>query len=183
MPEQTRKKEREQHTEQQVARRHDPFTPSLMPSDLFNMNPFSLMRRMHEEMDRIFAESMGGGRAPEGQQRGLGMWSPAIEIRQREGNLVVCAELPGIRKDDIKIEVREDALVLEGERKQEQEGEEGGVRRSERSYGRFYRMISLPEGANTENAHASFKDGVLEIKIPVQEPKSRARNIQIESGT
>jgi HSP20 family protein len=183
MPEQTKKKEREQHTEQQqVARRREPFMPSLMPSDLFNTNPFSLMRRMHDEMDRIFAESLGG-RSAQGQERGLRMWSPAIEVRQDEGNLVVCADLPGMKKDDIKIEVREDALVLEGERKQEHEGEEGGVRRSERSYGRFYRMIPLPEGANTENAHASFKDGVLEIKIPVQEQKSRARQIQIESGT
>jgi HSP20 family protein len=157
----------------------DPFGFSLMPSEFFSTNPFSMMRRMHDEMDRMFAESFGRGAGQRSlASQGTG-WMPAVEVSEREGNYIVCAELPGIKKDDVKIEVTDEALVIEGERKQEHEETKGGMRRSERSYGRFYRMIPLPDGANTEQAKASFQDGVLEVKIPIEQQKSRSRQIQI----
>jgi len=157
--------------QRQPARRQD-YYPS---RDLFSLSPFSMMRRLSEEMDRAFASSLG-------MSRGLGesgMWSPAVDVRERDGNLEIHAELPGLNKDDVKVECTEEGIVIEGERKREQESEEGGWRRTERSYGRFYRMIPLPEGAQTEQAKAEFKDGVLQVRVPISEQHRRSRQIPI----
>jgi HSP20 family protein len=120
-----------------------------------------------------------------GQRAGGGMmsrWSPPIEVSEQDGQMVVCADLPGINKDDVRVEVTDDALVIAGERKHESDEMRGGVRQSERSYGSFQRIIPLPEGVKADEAKARFKDGVLEVRIPVQEQKSRARRIQIDSA-
>lgn len=93
-------------------------------------------------------------------------WAPDVEAFHRNNELVVRADLPGLTKSDIKVDVTENQITLQGERKREHEEEKGGVYRSERSYGSFYREIPLPEGAITEQAKANFKDGVLEITMP-----------------
>jgi HSP20 family protein len=134
------------------------------------------MRRMMEDFDRAWGDFGGQSR-----NRG-GLWAPAIEVSQREGQLTVCAELPGLAKEDVKIEVTDDALIIEGERKQESSSDEGGFRRSERSYGRFYRSIPLPDGAKAEEAKANFSNGVLEVKMPVSEPQSNRRRITVEGS-
>src|SRR5207237_6554258 len=84
------------------------------PIDFLRMNPFSLMRRMTEEMDRVFGDT---GLVRE--SAGDGLWSPAIEVSEREGNYVVRAELPGLKLEDVKLEIENDALVLQGERRDE----------------------------------------------------------------
>jgi len=154
-----------------VARRED-YSPS---RDLFSFSPFSMMRRLSEEMDRAFASSLG-------MSRGFGehgMWSPAVDVRERNGNLEIQAELPGLNKDDVKVECTDEGIIIQGERKREQESEEGGWRRSERTYGRFYRMIPLPDGAQTEQAKAEFKDGVLQVRVPISEQHRHGRQIPI----
>jgi len=144
----------------------------------FGLSPFSLVRRMMEDMDRMF-EGLGGGRGGFVQ-----VWSPPIEILERSGRIVVRAELPGLSPDDVRIEVRDDALLLEGERKSEMEVEEqGGVYRSERTYGRFSREIPLPEAADIEKPQARFENGVLEIEVPLREEASRRRRIEIQGGS
>ena len=156
----------------------DPLSFSLMPSDFFGTDPFSFMRRFQEEMDRRTSRFFGGesGGSPN-------VWNPAIEVAERNGQLQVHAELPGLKPEDVKVEVTDDALILEGERKYEHEDKKDGVYRSERHYGKFYREIPLPEGANTEQAKAQFRDGVLEVTLPVPEQKSNRRAIPIDSGT
>jgi HSP20 family protein len=144
--------------------------------DLFRLNPFSLMRRMTEEMDRVFGD--GGSE----QQVSGALWAPAIEVSQQQNNYVVRAELPGLKPEDVRIDVENDALVLQGERKFEREEERGGVHRTEIRYGRFNRTIPLPEGANAEQARAKFDNGVLEITIPVPEQKAQRKQIQIQAG-
>ncbi len=167
-------------SERGVSRRGgDPFSFSLMPSDFFSADPFSMMRRFREEMDRSFARFFGGTES--GSETGV--WTPAIEVAQRNGQLQVHAELPGLKPEDVKIEVTDDALVIHGERKFEHEENKGGVYRSERRYGQFYREIPLPEGANVEQAKAQFNNGVLEVSLPVPEQKSNRRTIPIESGS
>ena len=109
-------------------------------------------------------------------------WTPAVEVRERDGQLVVSADLPGLNKDDIKVEVTGEGLVIQGERKSEHEEERGGVHRSERSYGSFYRSIPLPEGANIEQAKAQFNNGVLEVSVPIPKAQEKTRRIPIESG-
>ena len=130
-------------------------------------HPFSLMRRLSEEMDRAFASSLGlptWGRPALEQQS---LWVPAVEVRQQDNNLVVSAELPGMTKDDVKVEVTDDGLVIQGERKREHEEKREGYYRSERSYGQFYRVVPLPEGIDPEKAKAQFKDGVLQVEVPL----------------
>jgi HSP20 family protein len=147
----------------------------LTPQDLFRANPFSLLRRMTEEMDRVIQEV---GLESEGSN-GLG-WSPAVEVSLKDGKYNVHAELPGLEPKDVKIEVENDALVIQGERKFEKEENEGGVQRTERQYGMFYRSIPLPEGVKLDQAQAKFHNGVLEITIPVEEQQSNKRSIPIE---
>jgi HSP20 family protein len=153
-------------------------------SDIFSMSPFTLMRRLTEDMDRMFGGfGSGGGASSWPSAMETTGFIPPVEVREQDGNLIVCAELPGINKEDVKVQVEEDALIIQGERKREWDEERGGVRRSERSYGSFYRAIPLPEGANLEQAKAEFRDGVLEVRVPVPEQARRSRQIPIEAGT
>jgi HSP20 family protein len=142
---------------------------SLSPADLFTAHPFALMRRISEEMDRLF-EERGGWR---GRHSDVAQWSPAVEVRERDGKLEVVAELPGIKENDVKVEVTDEGLVIQGERQREHEEKREGYYRSERSYGQFYRLIPLPEGATVDQAHAEFHNGELRVSIPVPQQKTR----------
>jgi HSP20 family protein len=159
--------------------------------------PFDLFERFADEMDRVF-EDFGIGRtgiAPRlgrswlqspwrGAQTETEVWAPQIEVFHRNNDLVVRADLPGLNKDDVKVDVTDDRIIVQGERKQEHEEEREGVYRSERSYGSFYRVIPLPEGAISEQAKASFKDGVLEITMPAPPDEvRRGRRLEISEGT
>ena len=150
----------------------------ITPQEFFSSNPFSLMRRMTEEMDRVIQEF--GLERDSGNRAG---WSPAIEVTERDGQYNVRAELPGLSPDDVRVEVVNDALVIQGERKVEHEEKDGGVQRTERQYGFFYRSIPLPEGADTEHANAKFQNGMLEVTVPVPQQKENRRPIRIEGQT
>jgi HSP20 family protein len=159
------------------------FMPSFFgsnPYDMMRMSPFALMRRFTEDMDRMFGEFGGGGLQQSGQSGMGGAFMPQVEMFEREGELVVRADLPGIDKDDINIQVTDEGLLLEGERRSENEENRGGVYRSERSYGSFRRFIRLPEDVDTENAQATFRNGVLEITMQAPERQSRRRQIEIQ---
>jgi HSP20 family protein len=156
-------------------------------SNLRTVSPFSFMRRFSEEMDRLFGDfGFGGGLAsafgrefdrlanPEAS-----MWSPQVEAFEREGKLIVRADLPGLTKDDINVDITGEAIKIRGERRQEKEENDEGYYRSERSYGSFYREIPLPSGVNSEEANASFRKGVLEITMPAPARQSSSRRIEI----
>ena len=148
----------------------------------FRSGPFGLLRRMQEDMDRLFG-GVGPGRGSMSRFGEEGAeWMPAIEAFQRGNEFVVRAEVPGIRKDDLNVEIGEDALTVRGERKYDHEEEREGVYRSERAYGSFCRVVPLPEGAVADSAKASFADGVLEVVLqaPSQEVR-RGRKIEIGS--
>lgn len=154
------------------------------------VSPFSLMRRFSDEMDRLFGD-FGVGR---GLASGFGrefdrlaelegaMWSPQVEAFEREGKLIVRADLPGLTKDDIDVDVTNDAIKIRGERRQEKEETEEGYYRSERSYGSFYREIPLPSGVNGDEANATFRNGVLEITLPAPARQPSSRRIEIGGG-
>lgn len=135
------------------------------------------MRRFSDEMDRAF----GGAFAPPRYVAASGIWSPPVEVREHDHNLEISAELPGLNKDDVKVEVTPEGIVLEGEKRREHESEEGGIRRTERSYGHFYRMIPLAEGADAEKANAEFKNGVLRVRIPISGERRKHRQIAISA--
>jgi HSP20 family protein len=101
-------------------------------------------------------------------------------VFHRNDELVVRADLPGLKKDDVKVDVTENGITIRGERKREHEEEREGLYHSERSYGSFYRLIPLPDGAITDQAKAKFKDGVLEITMPAPpEHVRRGRRLEI----
>jgi len=104
-----------------------------------------------------------------------------VEISLRDGKLVLSSKLPGLTENDVRVEVDDNYLVIQGERKFEQEENEGGVRRTERRYGRFLRAIALPDGADTEQVQASFENGMLNITIPVAQDTG-ARQIPIQNS-
>jgi len=141
---------------------------------LFRMNPFSLMRQFTDEMDRSFA-GFGTQNEPE-------FWMPTVEVKRTNGNLTIKADLPGVDKNDIKVNVTENMLILEGERKQEKEEKGEEYYRSERSYGRFYRTIPLPEGAEVDKAKAEFAHGLLEVTLPFKEKKPATKEVPVQDA-
>lgn len=162
--------------------------------------PFTLMRRMAADMDRLF-EQLGFGRTGLGLGSRLpslfdddlwsgralpgqtSVWSPQVETFRRGDNFVIRADIPGIKKDDVHVEIDGDMLTISGERREEHEdgGDRDGFYRSERSYGEFYRAIPLPEGANPDQVDARFEDGVLEVTVPAPMPQEkRAKRIQVK---
>jgi len=160
--------------------------PSLFPMDpfdMFRMSPFALMRRFMEDMEQQWGQlgmSRGGQSMP---TMGSAFMAPPIEMFEREGHLVVRADLPGLTKDDVHVEVTDEALTIEGERRSEHEEQQGEFFHSERRYGTFHRHIPLPEGVNAHQVTASFKDGVLEVSMPAPHQQARGRRIEIHSGT
>jgi len=161
-----------------------------------NVSPFVLMRRFAREMDHLF-EDFGlesGLHLPRFLSRGRELlrreagfvpaeWSPQIDVLEREGKFVVRADVRGLSKDDIKVEVSDNLLTITGERKHEEKEEREGYCYSERSYGSFYRTIPLPEGADASKATADFSKGVLEVTVPApSRPEPKARRLEVREG-
>jgi len=153
---------------------------------LESITPGSLVRRFMDEVDRL-AEDYGVGRELlSSLERGLpgGTWSPEVEMFERDGELVLRADLPGLSKDDVKVELADDAVTIKGERRDERKEKREGFYSSERSYGKFYRRMPLPQGANTKDARASFRDGVLEVTMPAPKAEVKsARKLEISDET
>lgn len=150
-------------------------------------NPFGMMRRFSKDMERLFEDFQGFGSPNFFRtdflpfQTELNVtWMPQVEVLQKNGQFTVRADLPGLTKDDVKVEVTDNLMTISGERKEENEDKREGFYRSERSYGAFYRQILLPEGAETEKAAATFRNGLLEISMPVPKPESTTRKLEIK---
>jgi HSP20 family protein len=152
-----------------------------------------MLERFAEEMDRVF-DDFGLGRGWLSPPLGFGRprpilsptegWLPDVEMLQRNNELLIRADLPGLKENDVKVEITENAVTIQGERRREHEEKKGGVYRSERSYGSFSRVIALPEGAITDQAKASYRDGVLEITMPAPpEAVTRGRKLEITEAT
>ena len=149
--------------------------------------PFTLMRRFGEEMDRMFGD-IGLGRdwlSPVIERAKLpaGLWSPQVEMFERDSQLVLRADLPGLTKDDVDVEFSEHGITIEGERKNEHDENGEGYFRSERSYGKFFRRVPVPEGVDIEKAQATFDNGVLEITMPAPKREEQTpRRLEISGN-
>jgi HSP20 family protein len=110
-------------------------------------------------------------------------WAPAMDVLTKNGDLVVRAELPGVKLEDVDITVQDRVLTISGVRKVEEETERGGYYVRERRHGSFSRSMTLPEGVNEENIRARFEDGVLEVTIQGAAAVREPRRIQIEGGS
>ena len=138
--------------------------------DVFNIGD------MRAEMDRLW-ETLTGRSPFTSFAR---VQQPAVDVYEKDGQLHIRADVPGMKPEDITIEVGEEGLLLSGEKKEEREVQEQNYYRSERSYGKFSRRIPLPRTADTERASAHFKDGVLEIDMPVTSAGG-VRKIEVKS--
>jgi HSP20 family protein len=158
-----------------------------LPSVLGAGGPFALLRRMEQEMDRMFEQfglgNYGGQSRLRGGSEVPSLWAPQVEIYQRDDKLHVCTDLPGINKDDVRVNIEDDVVTIQGERRSSNESDQKGFYRSERSYGTFYRSITLPEGVNVDSAEATFRDGVLDITFDAPAQQRRSRNVEIKSGS
>jgi HSP20 family protein len=156
-------------------------------------NPFEIMERMSEEMDRWFDRATrgfglsrpGSSRGQFGSQAREGLWYPKVEAFQKGDSFIVRADLPGLRKEDLEVELTDDAVTIKGERRDEHQEQREGYWRSEREYGQFHRTVPLPEGVIGESAKAMFRDGVLEITMqaaPAEANRGRRLEITDESA-
>jgi HSP20 family protein len=108
-------------------------------------------------------------------------WYPKIDVFERDNRLVTRIDLPGMKKEDVSVEVTDGHLALSGERKREAEEKKDNVYRKEREYGSFHRILPLPEGVKIEDVKATFADGVLEVSVPLPaQPEAKVRKVQIE---
>jgi HSP20 family protein len=150
---------------------------SVSPGEFFTMSPITLLRRFTEDIDRAvggLGTSRRGGTSVDDLT-----WMPAVDIRQSGNKLAVRVDLPGVEDRDVQVHVTDDGLVIQGEREQVASSDEGGIQVTERAYGRFYRLIPLPDNADTDQIVANINNGVLEITIPLAESESTRRQIPV----
>jgi HSP20 family protein len=140
-------------------------------------NPTRDLTQMREEMDRLFGQFLRRGEGEEATW-GQGMWAPPVDIYETDDAFMLKAELPGFTKEDVNIEVHENRLIIRGERKRETEAKEDQYHRLERAYGRFERAFWLPTTVDAEHIQASFKNGILEMRLPKSE-KAKPKQIPI----
>ena len=134
---------------------------------LARWTPYRDVMAVRDEMNRVLNEVFGRGAGAGDESAWFsGAWSPPVDIYETDEALVMKAELPGFSKDDIGIEMKENTLVISGERKHEAEVKEGNYHRRERMYGAFQRSFMLPTMVDRDKVNASYKDGVLELRLP-----------------
>ena len=149
----------------------------------WDASPFKTLQRISDEMDRMF-EDFGFDRRwsrPLWSEGAADLWAPDVEVLQKDNELTIRADLPGLKREEVTVEVTDNDICIQGERKHDKREERENYYRSERGYGSFCRVIPLPEGAITDQAKASFKDGVLEITMPAP-PASKGRRLEITEG-
>jgi HSP20 family protein len=146
--------------------------------------PFSELTRLERGMERMlgdfFAKPWLGFQWPEGL-REIGVREPAIEVFEEKDDVVVKAEIPGIKKEELEVNVTDDLLTIKGEKKKEEEVKEKGYYYSERSYGAFERSVEIPRAVHADKARATFKDGILEVRLPkTEEAKRKEVKLRVE---
>ncbi|MCD8493555.1 MAG: Hsp20/alpha crystallin family protein [Geovibrio sp.] len=145
----------------------------LKKRDELFFSPFRSLLDLNREMGR-FMDRFGDGESMPGGFR------PDVDIVEKNGQLVVTADLPGMEEKDIEVTINDGILAVRGERTEEKEETEKGFHRRERVFGRFVRQFALPKGTDAENVKAVFKNGVLEVRIPLKSVIEE-KKIQIES--
>lgn len=129
--------------------------------------PFKDMVSLRDEIDKLFNDFFK--RSPEERIEPHGIWYPALDIEESKDNIKVTAELPGMKKEDIRLTISDGQLMIQGERKFEKEEKDKTYHRIERSYGKFRRTISLPTEVEEDKVKATYEQGILKVTIPKSE--------------
>jgi HSP20 family protein len=142
-------------------------------------DPFRDLAVLQDRMNRLFNDTYGDRRR-EDDLTSRGTWTPAVDIYELDGTLVLKAELPDMRREDIDVNVENNTLTIRGERKLDNDIRQESFHRIERPYGSFLRQFSLPATVDTAKIAAEYKHGVLTVKLPVRdEAKPRSINIEV----
>jgi HSP20 family protein len=142
-----------------------------MPGTLTRWEPFAELGELRSRLDRMFDEWL------DGHERA---WTPAIDVTREDGHLIVRADLPGIKPEDVKIEVEDDILTVSGEHTESKEHKDKHYVRRERRYGSFHRSMALPAGVDPKKIEATTHDGVIEVTIPLPEEVKKKETIAIK---
>ena len=138
----------------------------------------------HHEMNRLLDEMMGGTAGParkSGRQQGANTeWAPALDALTKDSDLVIRAELPGVKQEDVDISLHDNVMTISGERRDEQDEERGGYHIRERRYGSFRRSVALPEGIDESKISARYENGVLEVRVQGGAVAREPKRIQIQ---
>lgn len=141
-------------------------------------DPFRDLRTLQEEVNRLFSSNLTRGFGEEGIGRGA--WNPSVDIYENKDQIVLEAELPGMKQDDFELTVENNVITLRGERQFEKKEESDNYHRVERSYGSFTRSFTLPQTVSAEGATAEYSNGVLRVTLPKRE-ETKARRIQVNN--
>lgn len=148
-----------------------------MIMNLVKYDPFREMRNLQDEVNRLFSSSFSRGGDNELMR---GAWSPSVDIYENQDQIVLEAELPGMKPEDVEISIENNVLTIHGERKFEKKAEGDNFHRVERSYGSFTRSFTLPPTVSSENANAEFENGVLRLTLAKRE-EAKPRRIEIKA--
>jgi HSP20 family protein len=143
-----------------------------------NWSPFEQMTQLRNQINRLFESPADNMLSATNFFEG---WTPAIDVYEDRDVITVKAELPGMKKEDLDISLHENTLTISGERKQEQEGQDDDMYRSERFFGRFQRSITLPYAVDPEKISASYKDGILTVTLSKAE-HAKPKQIQVNAS-
>ena len=143
--------------------------------DLWNWSPLGRLTTVRDEINRLFDSTFGDfGRGTEL----FNGWTPALDLYEDKDNLVVKAELPGMKREEIEISVHDGTLSISGERKYEEKNQDAEPYRSERFWGRFHRTLALPKPVQSDKAKATYKDGILTVTLPKTE-EAKPKQIEV----
>lgn len=145
--------------------------------NLTRFEPWSLVDLMHRDLDRIATRRLEQGDA----ENPVADWIPAVDIVEEKERFVLRADVPGVNPEDIDVSMDAGVLTVSGERHSESVDDDGDVRRTERSYGRFFRRFSLPDTADADGITAKSRNGILEVAIPKQAVVA-SRRISVEAA-
>ena len=140
-------------------------------------DPFRDLRTLQEEVNRLFTGSVPRSFDDEGIARGA--WSPSVDIYENKEQIVLEAELPGMKRDDFDLSIENNVITLRGQRQFEKKDESDNYHRVERAYGSFARSFTLPNTVSAEGANAEYKNGVLRVTLPKRE-ETKARRIEVK---
>ena len=146
--------------------------------NLVTFDPFRELEDMSARLNRFFSPSLPRKSADDGGVF-FADWSPAVDVQETEKEYLLKADLPEVKKEDVKVDVKEGVLTVEGERKQEKEEKGKKFHRVERSYGKFVRRMALPTDVDDQKIAAEFKDGVLNVHLP-KSPTAKPRAIDVK---
>lgn len=146
---------------------------------LIRWEPTREIESLQQEVNRLFGSffDVQSGRAP---ANGARRWLPAVDLVEADDHYVLHADLPGVKPEDVTVELDDDVLTVSGQRETHTDSEQGGVHRRERAHGSFSRALTLPAGIDPDSIEASFDQGVLEVRIPkpeLQKPRRVAINV------